>query len=50
MDHVPIIMAGGVWFLREWEAWLDNEEIGAIAFQFGTCPLLTQESPGKNAC
>jgi nitronate monooxygenase len=41
----PIIMAGGVWFLREWEKWIDNKELGPIAFQLGTRPLLTQESP-----
>jgi nitronate monooxygenase len=45
LHHVPIIMAGGAWYLRDWEHWLDNPEIGAIAFQFGTRPLLTQESP-----
>jgi len=44
-DDVPIIMAGGVWFLREWENWIDNPELGQIAFQFGTRPLLTEESP-----
>ena len=38
-------MAGGVWYLRDWENWLDNPEIGPIAFQFGSRPLLTQESP-----
>ncbi len=42
---VPIVMAGGVWCLREWQDWIDNKEIGPIAFQFGTRPLLTQESP-----
>lgn len=42
---VPIIMAGGVWFLRDWQDWLDNPKIGPIAFQFGTRALLTQESP-----
>jgi nitronate monooxygenase len=41
----PIIMAGGVWWLSEWQDWLNNPEIGPIAFQFGTRPLLTQESP-----
>ncbi|MFQ5582110.1 MAG: NAD(P)H-dependent flavin oxidoreductase [Mariprofundaceae bacterium] len=45
LDKTPIFMAGGVWFLREWSNWLDNPEIGPIAFQFGTRPLLTQESP-----
>lgn len=45
LHHVPIIMAGGAWYLRDWEHWLDNPEIGPIAFQFGTRPLLTQESP-----
>ncbi len=44
-DSVPIVMAGGVWFLREWDNWIDNDELGSIAFQFGTRPLLTQESP-----
>jgi len=44
-DDVPIVMAGGVWFLREWDHWIDNPELGSIAFQFGTRPLLTHESP-----
>lgn len=44
-DSTPIVMAGGVWNLREWENWIDNPELGQIAFQFGTRPLLTQESP-----
>ena len=44
-ESVPIVMAGGVWFLREWDNWIDNDELGAIAFQFGTRPLLTEESP-----
>ncbi|BBC72995.1 2-nitropropane dioxygenase [Altererythrobacter sp. B11] len=44
-ESVPIVMAGGVWFLREWNNWIDNPELGAIAFQFGTRPLLTHESP-----
>jgi len=43
--EVPIIMAGGVWYLREWSDWIDNPELGPIAFQFGTRPLLTKESP-----
>lgn len=45
LHQVPIIMAGGVWYLREWEKWIHNEALGPIAFQFGTRPLLTQESP-----
>lgn len=44
-ETVPVVMAGGVWFLREWEHWLDNKELGPVAFQFGTRPLLTRESP-----
>ncbi|MCF8479270.1 MAG: nitronate monooxygenase [Rhodospirillum sp.] len=43
--EVPIFMAGGVWYLREWADWIDNPELGPIAFQFGTRALLTQESP-----
>ncbi len=49
LSHVPIIMAGGVWWLSEWADWLDNKDIGPIAFQFGTRPLLTQESPISSA-
>ena len=45
LKDIPIIMAGGVWFLREWADFLDNPDVGPVAFQFGTRPLLTQESP-----
>lgn len=45
LAETPIFMAGGVWYLRDWEDWLDNNEVGPVAFQFGTRPLLTQESP-----
>ena len=45
LAETPIFMAGGVWRLDEWSDWLDNEELGPIAFQFGTRPLLTRESP-----
>jgi len=45
LGETPIIMAGGVWYLRDWEEWIDNPELGPIAFQFGTRPLLTKESP-----
>jgi nitronate monooxygenase len=44
-DSTPIVMAGGVWYLRDWDNWVDNPELGQIAFQYGTRPLLTQESP-----
>ena len=49
LKETPIIMAGGVWHIRDWEHWLDNPEIGPIAFQFGTRPILTQESPASDA-
>ena len=49
LSRIPIIMAGGVWCLSEWEDWIDNPELGPIAFQFGTRPLLTQESPISDA-
>lgn len=45
LNETPIIMAGGVWNLSEWEDYIDNPEIGPIAFQLGTRPLLTKESP-----
>ncbi|RED15814.1 NAD(P)H-dependent flavin oxidoreductase [Parasphingopyxis lamellibrachiae] len=44
-DDVPIVMAGGVWYLRDWDHWINNPELGQITFQYGTRPLLTQESP-----
>lgn len=49
LGDVPIIMAGGVWWLSEWQDWIDNPELGPIGFQFGTRPLLTKESPISNA-
>jgi nitronate monooxygenase len=45
LNDTPIIMAGGVWWLEEWQDWIDSPELGPVAFQFGTRPLLTQESP-----
>ena len=45
LGQVPIVMAGGVWHLKDWQDWIGNPELGPIAFQFGTRPLLTRESP-----
>jgi nitronate monooxygenase len=45
LNETSIVMAGGAWYLKDWEHWLNNPEIGPIAFQFGTRPLLTKESP-----
>ena len=45
LNDIPIIMAGGVWNLNEWSNWINNPDLGSIAFQFGTRPLLTEESP-----
>ncbi|MCB2100719.1 MAG: nitronate monooxygenase [Rhodobacterales bacterium] len=45
LAHVPIFMAGGVWYLRDWADWIDNPDLGPIVFQYGTRPLLTRESP-----
>jgi len=44
LHDTPIIMAGGVWNLKEWKDWIDNKELGPIVFQFGTRPMLTKES------
>ena len=49
IGSTPIFMAGGVWYLREWAEWIDDPEVAPIAFQFGTRPLLTQESPISDA-
>jgi nitronate monooxygenase len=45
LHDTPVIMAGGVWRLDEWADWIDDPEIAPVAFQFGTRPLLTKESP-----
>jgi len=45
LNDTPIVMAGGVWRLDEWADWIDDPDIAPVAFQFGTRPLLTQESP-----
>lgn len=49
LHHIPIIIAGGVWFLSQLHGWIDNDELGPVAFQFGTRSLLTQESPIPDA-
>ncbi|MEQ9126266.1 MAG: nitronate monooxygenase, partial [Alphaproteobacteria bacterium] len=49
LNDTPIVMAGGVWRLDEWADWIDDPEIAPVAFQFGTRPLLTQESPIPDA-
>lgn len=49
LAETPIIIAGGVWCLSEWENYLDNPEIGKVAFQFGTRPMITTESPISDA-
>ncbi len=43
LHDCPIVMAGGVWHLKDWSEWIDNPEIGPITFQYGTRPILTQE-------
>lgn len=49
LNTTPIVLAGGVWNLKEFEDYIDNPEIGPLAFQLGTRPLLTQESPVAKA-
>lgn len=45
MNDTPIIVAGGIWHLKDQEEFLNNEKIGKVAFQFGTRPIYTQEYP-----
>lgn len=45
LQNIPIVIAGGVWWLSEWEDYIDNKELGLVGFQFGTRPLLTTECP-----
>ena len=49
LPDMPIIIAGGVWNLSEWQDYIDNPEIGKVAFQFGTRPMITKESPISDA-
>ncbi len=49
LNDLPIIMAGGVWNLDEWDDYINNPDIGKIAFQFGTRPMITKESPVSEA-
>lgn len=49
LENTPIIIAGGVWYLREFQDYIDNPEVGPTAFQLGTRPLLTKESPVAKA-
>ncbi|GHT91634.1 2-nitropropane dioxygenase [Alphaproteobacteria bacterium] len=45
LQHIPIIIAGGVWWLSEWSDYIDNKELGLVAFQFGTRSMMTTECP-----
>lgn len=49
LSMIPIIIAGGVWWLSEWEDYIDNKTLEPICFQFGTRPILTTECPVSNA-
>lgn len=49
LHDTPIIMAGGVWYVREWGDWIEDPDVAPVAFQFGTRPLLTLESPISDA-
>ena len=49
LQDKPIILAGGVWSLSDWKDYIDNPDIGKIAFQFGTRPMITKESPVSDA-
>lgn len=45
LEKIPLIIAGGVWWLKEWMDYINNAELGKIAFQFGTRPILVTENP-----
>ena len=49
LKNLPIIIAGGVWCLSEWQEYIDNPELGPVAFQFGTRAMITKESPISDA-
>lgn len=45
LKDTTIVIAGGVWNLAEWREYIEDTTLQPIAFQFGTRPLLTKESP-----
>ncbi|MDR1495030.1 MAG: nitronate monooxygenase [Rickettsiales bacterium] len=45
LKNTFIVIAGGVWNLADYENYLNSPDIGNVAFQFGTRPMLTKESP-----
>jgi NAD(P)H-dependent flavin oxidoreductase YrpB (nitropropane dioxygenase family) len=45
LKTVPIIVAGGIWWLSEWTDYMNNPDLGPIGFQFGSRPMVTVESP-----
>lgn len=45
LKETPIIIAGGIWNLKDYENWFSDPEIAPVAFQFGTRTLLTKENP-----
>lgn len=49
LPELPIIIAGGVWSLADWQDYINNPELGNVAFQFGTRPMITKESPISDA-
>lgn len=49
LNEVPIIIAGGVWWLSEWEDYINNNELGNVGFQLGTRPILAKETPVAGA-
>ncbi|MDR0555829.1 MAG: nitronate monooxygenase [Holosporaceae bacterium] len=49
LHALPIIIAGGVWWLSEWEDYINNPELRPTAFQFGTRAVLTTECPVARA-
>lgn len=49
LDHIPIIIAGNVWHLSQWQSYIDHPEIGPLGFQLGTRTLVTQENPSQLA-
>lgn len=51
LADITLIIAGGVWSIADWirEEEADLSALSPVAFQFGTRPLLTRESPISEA-
>ena len=47
LHETPIIMAGGVWWLEEWQDWIDNPDLGPDRLPVRHAPAADQGKPDR---